>query len=184
MLIKRVVFVCLSMVIAYFFIDLTLDIIRTYNYDFKVGESLVVAFLANIYGIGIFAFVGFVLPTSKLLPASYFTIKNADQLKSVYRILGVSYFRYLLLLFFWGSKKNRKKYFNGTRSGLTNFIYQSHQSEFGHLGGFVLLMLVFGIMVVKQFWLMAFFTLIINGFGNFYPIVLQRYHRIRIERIS
>ncbi|WP_394330522.1 hypothetical protein [Psychroflexus sediminis] len=38
---------------------------------------------------------------------------------------------------FWGKKKNKQKYFDGTKSGLENLDYQTKQSEFGHLAALV-----------------------------------------------
>ena len=99
-----------------------------------LGYDFLIAYIIALFGTGIFAFVGFAYPTSKLIGRSYYRLRNPKQLQFWYRLLGLAYFRKFLMLFFWGSKKNRKKYFNGTRTG----IYQTHQSEFGHLGALFL----------------------------------------------
>lgn len=98
--------------------------------------------------------------------------------------MGVSYFRTMLLATFWGKEKNRKKYFDGTKAGLANFDYQTRQSEFGHVAAFVA---ITGLSVFllfyghnTAFWL----AMAINILANFYPIILQRTHRIQLERLS
>lgn len=151
--------------------------------DFSFSGLIIYAFLLTLYVTGIFAFVGFVFPTNKLLPQSYYTIKNASLLSMVFKMMGVKYFRNALMFAFWGKKDNRRKYFNGTRTGLKNFIYQTKQSEFGHLGAFVVLTSLAIMFVFLQWFALAITIMIINVIGNLYPIILQRYHRIRIAKL-
>ncbi len=132
---------------------------------------------------GIFALPGFVFATHRLIDRRYYIIRNSKLLVKVYNLLGISFFRRALLLFFWGIKKNRIKYFNGTKGGLKNFIYQSKQSEFGHLAAFIIIVLISIIFIIKGYLYFAIATSIINIIGNLYPLILQRYHRSRIERI-
>lgn len=159
------------------------SLLKTRGYQFGTGESFLIAGMINLYATGVLAMLGFIFPTHKVLPNNFYKIQNTGFLTSVYKTLGVSYFRFLLLLFFWGNKKNRKKYFDGTRSGLMNFIYQSKQSEFGHLAAFCSIFLISIVPLLKGFWAIFGFITLINFIGNFYPIILQRYHRIRIGKI-
>ncbi len=152
--------------------------------EHTVGEQFLLAFLLSIFITGVFAIVGFAWPTSKIFPRSFYTLKNAGILKKTYRILGVDLFRKALLIFFWGRKKNRKKYFDGTRKGLQNFIYQSKQSEFGHFASFVSIALVSFLFLAKGMFLLVAFLTLINVIGNFYPVILQRYHRLRIDKLQ
>lgn len=55
----------------------------------------------------------------------------------VYKILCVEHFKWLLLKFFWGKERYRKKYFKGTKTGIAHFDMQTRQSEFGHLAAFL-----------------------------------------------
>lgn len=98
--------------------------------------------------------------------------------------MGVHHFRLVLLFAFWGKAKNRKKYFDGSRTGISNFIYQTRQSEFGHLISFVSIALISAYLLARQHFLLVLFTAIINIVGNLYPVILQRYHRMRIERLN
>lgn len=97
--------------------------------------------------------------------------------------MGVKYFQFLLMAAFWGHKKNRKKYFDGTKSGLKNFIYQTKQSEFGHFGAFVGIVVISIILLFHGYYSLVMAMAIINIIGNFYPILLQRLHRERISKV-
>lgn len=146
-------------------------------------ENILVAFLLTLFITGVFAFMGFAYPTNKLLPESYYKINNPKRLQNYYKHLGLDYFKTILLVVFWGKKKNRKKYFNGTKKGLNNFIYQTRQSEFGHLGAFVLILVCSIILICHQLYLIVLTMTLLNIIGNLYPIILQRYHRIRIGKL-
>ncbi|WP_167610824.1 hypothetical protein [Maribellus sediminis] len=152
--------------------------------EYTVGEQFLLAFLLSMFITGVFAIVGFAWPTSQIFPRSFYTLKNPGILKKAYRILGVDLFRKALLIFFWGRKKNRKKYFDGTRKGLQNFIHQSKQSEFGHFASFVSIALVSFLLLAKGMFLLVAFLTLINVIGNFYPVILQRYHRLRIDKVQ
>jgi len=151
--------------------------------SFSFRRSIYFAFLLNLFMTGIFAFPGFALPTHRLAGTTYYRIKKPEMLKKVCKWLKVDLFRKVLLAVFWGHKKNRIKYFNGTKGGLEHFIYQSKQSEFGHFGaGLVILVSSIYILLCGHV-LLGMTTVIFNIIGNLYPILLQRFHRIRIERI-
>ncbi len=147
-------------------------------------DILILSSLLGIFITGIFAFIGFAYPSSNILPDQYYKIKNPKVLNYTSKVLGIKYFQLLLLLFFWGWKKNRKKYFNGTKKGLANFIYQTRQSEFGHLGAFIVILIASFILLAYGYLLLVIPLTLINIFGNAYPVILQRMHRMRIEKIT
>jgi len=90
---------------------------------------------------GTIAFLGFVYPTSKLLQNTYYQIKNPRRLKILYKWLGVEYFRMILLKTLYIDEDN-KRYFNGIKSGVLLFDYNTKQSEFGHIIAFFLVLLI------------------------------------------
>jgi hypothetical protein len=137
----------------------------------------------NLFVTGIFAFPGFVFPTGQLLPAAYYQVRNPQMLNRVYNLLGVEYFRKLLLLVFWGREKNRKKYSNGSRTGLRHFDYQTRQSEFGHLGALVVIFALSFVVLAQGHRESFIYIHLFNIVGNFYPVVLQRKHRSAIQRL-
>lgn len=181
--IKRILFPIFALFLAFRSIDLVQQVLSKGIEAYTPTQTFAVAALLVLFVTGVFAFPGFAFPTNRLLPRPYYTIKNPTRLKQVYHWLGIRYFRVFLLAFFWGSKKNRRKYFDGTRKGLQNFIYQAKQSEFGHLFAFVSLVLIAFLMLAYGHLYLFILLILLNVVCNFYPVLLQRYHRIRINKI-
>jgi hypothetical protein len=152
------------------------------NYYSK-NEILIISFLLTLFITGFFAFIGFAYPSSRIISDNYYKIKNPKALDSISKVLGIKYFRLLLLFAFWGRKTNRKKYFNGTKKGLKNFMFQTKQSEFGHLGAFVVIIVLSFILLFHGYIFLVITVTLINILGNLYPVVLQRLHRMKIEKI-
>ncbi|MEM9023849.1 MAG: hypothetical protein AAGB22_08900 [Bacteroidota bacterium] len=147
-------------------------------------ETGVNAFVLTLYATGIFAFLGFAFKTSRLLPANYYRTQHPQRLEMAYRILGVRFFRQALLLAYWGRKRNRTSYFDGTRAGLAHLVEQTRQSEFGHLAALVFIGGLCIPLFRKGHWQLVAIATGINIVGNLYPIILQRKHRVRIEKIT
>lgn len=173
-----------SLFLCYRSIELMRNLISSEPNEISNNEFLIISFLLNLFITGIFAFIGFAYPTSKIFPDSYYRIKNPKGLKSIGKVFGIKYFRALLLFAFWGRDTNRKKYFNGTKKGLKNFMFQTKQSEFGHIGAFVVIMILSIVLLVHGYIFLVIITTLINILGNVYPVILQRSHRIRIEKIT
>jgi len=182
-ILKRILFTLLSLFLLYFSFTTLMQILAFGPEQLGFKSSFFLGFMINLCVTGIFAFPGFVFPTNKLLPEKYYEIKSPETLIYWYNVLGVKYFRKLLILFFWGKRANKKRYFDGTKTGLKQLTYQSRQSEFGHMGALMILLIVSFIFLIPGYFLLVLFTLLINLIGNFYPVILQRYHRIRIQRI-
>ncbi len=145
--------------------------------------QLFMSILLVVYITGIFAFPGFVFPTHKVIPASYFHIKYPLCLKRIYTVLGVKYFRIFLIAAFWRRKKIRRSFFDGTRRGILNFIYQTKQAEFGHLGAFIVLLILATALIIRGHSSIALIMMLLNILANGYPVILQRYHRMRIGKL-
>ncbi len=180
---KKILFPFFSLFLAY----RTYDLLRLLNFkapqECGTWENFLNAAFLSAFVTGFFAFFGFAYPTSKLLPKNYYRIQSPEFLQIVYQMLAVEGFRKLLLIFFWGSSKNRKKYFNGTKAGISQFIYETHQSEFGHLMAGIAIATLSIPLALWGHWEVVLWLTIINVIGNFYPIILQRAHRIRIQRM-
>ncbi len=180
--IKKILFPLFSLFLMYRTIDLLRLLILSQPKNFDLLDDTVYSLLLALFITGIFAFPGFEFATNKLLPESYYRLKNSTRLKYFHRLLGVKYFN-IFLMIYWGRKKNRKKYFDGTRKGLTNFMYQSKQSEFGHFISCITILLTSVILLFYGYYSLVVMVTIINIIGNVYPVILQRYHRIRIEKL-
>lgn len=180
---KKTLFPIFSVLLSFQTYELV-KILVTSPQEFSFLLNIAIAFLLTLYITGVFAFIGFAYPSNRVLPSAYYRIKNPKFLNTTYKLIGVRFFRFILMLTFWGKEKNRKKYFNGTKKGLQNFIYQTKQSEFGHLAALVVIQIISFYLLFYGYSLMVLFITVINLIGNFYPIVLQRHHRIRIEKIT
>ncbi len=181
---KKILLTLASIFLTYRSVELLKFLDNKSPDQFNWMGTLAFSFALNLFITGIFAFLGFAFLTSRILPDSYYKIKNAKNVSLIYKILGVDYFKLLLLKFFWGSEKNRKKYFDGTKTGLINFDTQTRQSEFGHLGAFIAIETISFYILIEGHVAIFFITTLINIIGNFYPIILQRNHRIQIERLK
>lgn len=152
--------------------------------QYSISEALIISFLLTIFITGVFAFIGFAYPSSKILSDGYYKIKSPRILNRICKSIGIKYFQYFLLVIYWGQKNSRKKYFNGTKKGLGNFIYQTKQSEFGHLAAFFVILISTFILLLQGYIFMVAIITLINILGNVYPVILQRSHRMRIENIT
>ncbi len=181
-IVKKILFPLFSLFLIYRTIDLLRLLILSQKQSYDSFEIFMYSFLLTLFITGIFAFPGFVYPTNKLLPPGYYRLKNPGRLEYFHKLLGVKYYN-IFLMIYWGRKKNRRKYFDGTRKGLSNFIYQSKQSEFGHFISGVTVLIASIILLFYGYHLLVIMVSIINIIGNLYPVILQRYHRIRIENL-
>ena len=182
-LLKKVLFSLFSIFLSYQSIEMMQYLGASEPMRLSPWQAIALAFFISLCVTGVFAFLGFAFQTNRLLPQSFYKIKNPKLLNQVYTLMGVKYFRMALMVAFWGRKKNRTKFFDGTRAGFENLIYQTKQSEFGHLGAFVII-LIFSLFLIKRGYGVLFMSItLINLIGNLYPIILQRKHRFRIERI-
>jgi len=184
MKLKKLIFPLFSLILTYLSFEIVNQLLQSNAGEISNKEQIIVSVLLCLYVTGVFAFPGFVYTSNRMLPKTYYTIKNPQILKKVYKIFGVKNFKYLLMLVFWGIKKNRRKYFNGRKDGIDNLIYQSKQSEFGHLGAFVSIFIIGFVILIKGFYLIFIVSGLINIIGNLYPIILQRYHRMRVQKLK
>jgi hypothetical protein len=180
---KKILLPLASLFLCYRFALLMLHLISSESDEYSNIEGFVIAFLLTLFITGIFAFPGFAYPTNKLLPDEYYKIKKPKKLNYVSKVLGVRYFKLVLLIAFWGWKKNRKKYFNGTKKGLKNFVFQTKQAEFGHLGAFIVILISSVILFINGHMYVVLIMTALNILGNMYPIILQRIHRARVHRL-
>jgi len=183
-MIRKVLFPLISLFLVYRSLELFEQVYNTHSSELSWPIILIISFILNLFITGIFAFPGFAFETSRLLPNGYYQVRHPKLLGSVYKILGVKFFRAFLLFAFWGKEKNRKKYFDGTKAGLENFDIQTRQSEFGHLVALITILLVSALLLLRGHRHLFILTTAINFISNFYPVVLQRVHRIQIQRVT
>lgn len=108
-MLKKIIFPLISVFLVYNSIKLINLLFDFSPNDFSLFAIIAISFALNLFITGVFAFVGFAYPTNRLLPNTYYHIKNPKTLTSIYNLLGVKYFKMMLLGAFWGKEKNRKK---------------------------------------------------------------------------
>ena len=145
--------------------------------------QIIGGFVFNLFVTGIFAFAVFSLPVERLLPESYYRISNPKNLNKFGKSIGIERFRKFLLATVWKDKDKQKGYFNGTAAGLDTFDVNTKKSDFGHLIPLILLTVISVVLCFYGNWVMASVTMLINVIFNFYPVVLQRMHRVRTARM-
>ena len=148
-----------------------------------VGLEVFLALLFNLFVLGAFAFAGFAWPTWRLLPGAYYRVRDARALATWSRRLGLEGYRTVLLATVWRSRRQRDRHFTGRRADLGRLAEQSRSAEFGHLVPMVLLLGVSAWTALRGEWVLAAVTLALNVFANAYPVLLQRHHRMRLDRL-
>lgn len=137
----------------------------------------------NLFVTGIFTIV-YNFPIYKILPAGYYKINNPGLLKTLGKIIRIDLFKKLLLNTIWNKKKNKKYFFNGFRKGFIDLEIATMKSEFGHFMGFCIVMILAIIIAIKASYWQSILILIVNILFNFYPFMLQRFHRLRVHELK
>jgi len=127
----------------------------------------------------------------KIFNDNYFGIKKFERDGKIYENIGVKWFKKFLLNL---AKKRRherpfKNYFIKENSidGLIDFEKRTRKSEMAHVI-IVIVILAYQVRMiifidgVSDIIFLLFFT-VLNIIANLYPICLQRYNRIRINRV-
>jgi len=144
---------------------------------------IVNAIFLNLFITGIFTIV-YSFPIYRILPESYYKIKNDRHLNYLNRLLKIELFRSFLRLIIWTKKNNRNYFFNGTRKGFKEFEENTKKSEFGHFIPFILIISITIYIGIFNDWKKALLILIIDFAFNFYPFILQRFIRMRLTRVK
>jgi hypothetical protein len=145
-------------------------------------RSPVSAFLVNWLAMSWMAVIGQVVHLS--FAPGYYRIKPFERTDQVYERLGIRFFKKLvrrgpLSIFSPILRFPKEK----TVSALQGLLNEMRKAETGHALIFVLVLLYVGYVLLKG-WLdavvwMLLFNILING----YPIMLQRYNRIKLQEL-
>jgi hypothetical protein len=125
---------------------------------------------------GFFYFHAF--PTHRISP-SYYRKKKIESLE-FYKTLGVEFFRNRLINSPF-KKLNQRVYLKGRKDYIAVFLEETKRSETSHLIG-LLIGLFFHLVFILNNAVIAFScSVFFNLVMNFYPILLQRFNRIKIR---
>ena len=116
------------------------------------------------------------------LTSSYYNDKEWERRGKIYELLGINFFRKLLVWTGWEKLNKNANPVGKNAKALVHLHYQTKKSELGHIIIFFIV-LGFNVFVAYKFGLIkSLWLLILNVLLNLYPIFLQRYNRPRIER--
>ena len=171
---KKLAIFTVATIAAVFLISWSLD-----AFGFR---SPIFAFLVNWLAMSWVAFVG--QAVNFTLPIGYYDIKAFERTGQVYEFLGVSLFKKLvrrgpLTIFSPTLRIPQEK----TVSALRHLDGEMRKAETGHAIIFILIFLFISYALLRGWfdavgWMLAF-NVIING----YPIMLQRYNRIKLQEL-
>jgi hypothetical protein len=142
----------------------------------------VFAFLLNWLAMSCVAVSGQAIPFS--LPTRYYSIKPFERTGRVYEHLGVRLFRKLV-------RRGPFSVFSptlhlpreSTLSALQQLDHEMRKAEAGHVITFMLVLVFIGFALARMWidaaaWMMVFSVVL-----NVYPVMLQRYNRIRLQAV-
>jgi len=179
--VQKLLLVSFSAFLIWQSIQLVSNIVQ-YAHPTTLWDIVTQSVLLNLFITGIFL-VGYALPLYRLLPASYYISVESQWFATTCAFLRIELFRKIMRLTFWNSRNNKRHFFDGTRAGLTQFENNTRISESSHSFAFVSIVVVsFYIGVVADIHIALIATLI-DVIVNFYPAMLQRYHRLRLQTI-
>jgi len=145
-------------------------------------RSPIFAFLVNWIAMSWVAIVGQFVHL--FLPSRYYDINILERTGQIYEYLGIRLFKRLVrrgpLSIFSPTLRFPNE---RTVSALRNLDQEMRKAEAGHMFIFILVFLFIGYALLRR-WLdavgwMLLFNIIING----YPIMLQRYNRIKLQEL-
>ncbi len=145
-------------------------------------RSPVFAFLVNWLLLSWVTIVG--QSISLNLPQRYFEIKVFERSERIYKSLGVRLFKRLVrrgpLTIFNQSLRCSK---GMTRSYLPYLEQFMRKAETGHLSAAILMLLFIGYALLRGWFDAVGWMLLFNVIINGYPVMLQRYNRIRLQKL-
>ena len=161
-------------------VALTLIVWTFVAFEFR---SPIFAFLINWLVMSWVAMMGQFV-TFPFLPSTYYEIKPFEQSGQVYERLGVSIFKKIV-------RRGPLTVFSPTLrfpaersvSALKTLENEMRKAETSHLAIFCLILLLVGYALVKGWFDAVAWLLLFNIFFNGYPVMLQRYNRLKIRKL-
>ena len=117
------------------------------------------------------------------LNAPYFNSHPKEKEGRIYTVLGVHWFRRLLVLSGWEKLNRKNNPIRKTLPALQQYERATRTSEFNHTVIAFIVVLITGYVWVKYSFRAAFWLLLFNVLLNIYPIIVQRYNRPRLRQI-
>ena len=148
----------------------------------SIGTVLLQSIHLNIYLL--YSFVICVAwPIHRLFPDSYYEAVRSKSFASVCTCLRIRQFKKLLRLTIWRAWLSKLFFFDGTRSGLTQFDQNTRRAEFIHTAAFAVILLAALYIGMSGDARLAVGVFLANAVWNVYPAILQRYQRSRLRAV-
>lgn len=115
------------------------------------------------------------------LPEKYYSAKSFEKEGRIYRLIGVRYFKRLVAkgpLAVLASIR-----FKGKRALLDYLYKETLWGEAMHLSMFLVISVLSLYVLFRRWYEMVVYLMVCNIILNFYPVILQRYNRFRLEKV-
>ncbi|SHL38316.1 hypothetical protein SAMN05444266_103147 [Chitinophaga jiangningensis] len=116
------------------------------------------------------------------LNSPYYDEQPWERGGKIYEILGVNFFRKLLVWIGWEKVIRKTHPLDKSSASLENLYNQTKKSELGHFIIFWIVLVINIYVAVKYGVLKSLWLLVLNLLMHVYPIFLQRYNRPRFKR--
>ena len=163
-------FICLATVVLLYYIIL-----------WRGPQSLVFAWVLNLLLMILFLNLG---ETFNLkLTSSYFGAKTWEKEGNIYHYFGINFFRKLLVYTGWEKLNKAVNPVNKNLKSLLHLELGTRKSEFFHLMIFIIVMGFNIFVVINDGFAQSLWLLFLNMLLNFYPVILQRFNRPRLQKL-
>lgn len=114
--------------------------------------------------------------------SGYYKEKGWEDRGKIYELLGINFFRKLLLWIGWEKLNKKSNPIEKNTKSLRHLLYRTKQSELGHIIIFVIVLGFTALVAIQYGVRESLWLIILNTLLNLYPILLQRYNRPRYVR--
>ncbi|UYZ59837.1 glycosyl-4,4'-diaponeurosporenoate acyltransferase CrtO family protein [Hymenobacter latericus] len=133
---------------------------------------------------GVFGMLGLAVPVHRLLGPGFYHCVAPSHVSWLYRALRVEWLRRFLCWAYYHKPRQRQAFYGGGRARLGILLDNTQGAEIGHLLAFAAQLLLLPYFLHLGRYDLAAGAAVGNLIGNFYPIVLQRYHRMRLLQLG
>lgn len=154
-----------------------------YSAHWVVNSDLLIIWVSFIQvgiSMSLLFYLGFLLKTPTT--SKYFDFNKHEINGKIYKKLGIKAFKFILLNSPFVLLNKGLKLKKNDKAQISQLEKKMKIVEFGHLIGAIMVFAIMPIMFYRS-WKFSIWLMIFNILFHIYPIFLQRYNRLRIERI-
>lgn len=144
-------------------------------------HSFVFAWVLNLLLMSLFLYVDEIFHLQ--LTSSYFSTKAWEKQGKIYHLFGIHIFRKLLVITGWEKLNKPVNPVNKALKSLEHLELGTRKSEFFHLMIFIIVLGFTIFVAIRHGFVQSLWLLVLNLILNFYPVILQRYNRPRLQKL-